>query len=57
MWKHSVTASYVGPGHDTRNDLFQNRRDHIWGKHAGTATLRDVCGYTVDTMSLGRRRH
>ncbi|MFI8281094.1 lamin tail domain-containing protein [Streptomyces sp. NPDC085929] len=48
---------HTGTGHDTRTDLFQNRRDYIWDNHADTATLRDDRGRTVDTESWGRRHH
>ncbi|WP_330262043.1 lamin tail domain-containing protein [Streptomyces sp. NBC_00539] len=48
---------HTGTGHDTRTDLFQNRRDYIWDNHGDTATLRDDRGRTVDTESWGRRHH
>ncbi|MCX5152132.1 lamin tail domain-containing protein [Streptomyces sp. NBC_00320] len=48
---------HTGTGHNTRSDLFQNRRDYIWDNRADTATLRDDRGRTVDTESWGRRHH
>ncbi|MFJ6484492.1 MULTISPECIES: lamin tail domain-containing protein [unclassified Streptomyces] len=46
---------HTGNGRDTRTDLFQDRRDYIWGNRGDTATLRDERGRTVDTESWGRR--
>ncbi|THA30679.1 lamin tail domain-containing protein [Streptomyces sp. A1547] len=48
---------HTGTGHNTRTDLFQNRRDYVWDNHSDTATLRDDRGRTVDTESWGRRHH
>ncbi|WP_327359922.1 lamin tail domain-containing protein [Streptomyces sp. NBC_01296] len=48
---------HTGTGHNTRTDLFQNRRDYVWDNRADTATLRDDRGRTVDTESWGRRHH
>ncbi|MFD4147679.1 lamin tail domain-containing protein [Streptomyces goshikiensis] len=48
---------HTGNGRDTRTDLFQDRRDYVWGNRADTATLRDDRGRTVDTESWGRRHH
>ncbi|MGW6691886.1 lamin tail domain-containing protein [Streptomyces sp. NPDC054961] len=45
----------TGAGRDTRTDLFQGKRDHIWDNRADTATLRDDRGRTVDTETWGRR--
>ncbi|MER5778459.1 lamin tail domain-containing protein [Streptomyces sp. NPDC002039] len=47
---------HTGFGRDTRNDLFQGKRDHVWDNRADTATLRDDRNRTVDTESWGRRR-
>ncbi|MCC0100619.1 lamin tail domain-containing protein [Streptomyces flavotricini] len=47
----------IHTGHHTRTDLFQNRRDYIWGNQGDTATLRDDRGRTVETESWGRRHH
>ncbi|MFD7931743.1 lamin tail domain-containing protein, partial [Streptomyces sp. NPDC059742] len=46
---------HTGNGRDTRTDLFQDRREYIWGNRADTATLRDDRGRTVDTETWGRR--
>ncbi|MFF4456848.1 lamin tail domain-containing protein [Streptomyces goshikiensis] len=48
---------HTGNGRDTRTDLFQDRREYVWGNRADTATLRDDRGRTVDTESWGRRHH
>ncbi|MFD5887227.1 lamin tail domain-containing protein [Streptomyces sp. NPDC060334] len=47
---------HTGSGRDTRTDLFQGKRDHVWDNRADTATLRDDRNRTVDTESWGRRR-
>ncbi|MFD4763898.1 lamin tail domain-containing protein [Streptomyces sp. NPDC058439] len=48
---------HTGTGHDTRTDLYQNRRAYMWNNRADTATLRDDHGRTVDTKSWGRGHH
>ncbi|MGW2119231.1 lamin tail domain-containing protein [Streptomyces zhihengii] len=48
---------HTGEGRDTRTDVYQDRRDHIWGNRADTAVLRDDRGRTVDTESWGGRHH
>ncbi|MER6521839.1 lamin tail domain-containing protein [Streptomyces sp. NPDC001553] len=47
---------HTGAGRDSRTDLFQGKRDHVWDNRADTATLRDDRNRTVDTESWGRRR-
>ncbi|MFE6085986.1 lamin tail domain-containing protein [Streptomyces virginiae] len=47
---------HTGNGHDTRTDLFQDRRNYVWDNGSDTATLRDDRGRTVDTETWGRRR-
>ncbi|MEU9417407.1 lamin tail domain-containing protein [Streptomyces sp. NPDC048272] len=47
---------HTGTGRDSRTDVFQGKREYIWGNRADTATLRDDRGRTVDTDSWGRRR-
>jgi hypothetical protein len=32
---------HTGEGRDTRADLYQDRRRHVWDNHADTATLRN----------------
>ncbi|MFF3061888.1 lamin tail domain-containing protein [Streptomyces sp. NPDC057909] len=41
-------------GRDTRTDLYQDRRNYVWGDRSDTATLRDDRGRTVDTETWGR---
>ncbi|WP_405999493.1 lamin tail domain-containing protein [Streptomyces sp. NBC_00829] len=48
---------HTGVGRDTRTDLYQDRRDYVWGNRTDTATLRDDHGRTVDTESWGRGHH
>ncbi|WP_328623822.1 lamin tail domain-containing protein [Streptomyces sp. NBC_00353] len=45
---------HTGIGRDTRTDLYQDRRNYVWGDRSDTATLRDDRGRTVDTESWGR---
>ncbi|MCX5077733.1 lamin tail domain-containing protein [Streptomyces sp. NBC_00424] len=47
---------HTGVGRDSRTDVFQGKREYIWGNRADTATLRDDRGRTVDTDTWGRRR-
>ncbi|MEU6164826.1 lamin tail domain-containing protein [Streptomyces tanashiensis] len=53
----STVRIHTGEGRDTRTDLFQDRRDHVWGNRSDTATLRDDHGRTVDTETWGRHHH
>ncbi|MCX5078655.1 lamin tail domain-containing protein [Streptomyces sp. NBC_00513] len=46
---------HTGTGRDSRTDVFQGKREYIWGNRGDTATLRDDRGRTVDTESWGRR--
>ncbi|MFD3622809.1 lamin tail domain-containing protein [Streptomyces sp. NPDC058676] len=48
---------HTGVGRDTRTDLFQDRRHHVWDNHAGTATLRNDRGRFIDDASWGNDRH
>ncbi|MFG2576358.1 lamin tail domain-containing protein [Streptomyces sp. NPDC048481] len=48
---------HTGRGRDTRDDLYQNRRDYVWDNDSGTATLRDGHGRLVDASSWGHARH
>ncbi len=43
-------------GRDTRNDLFQDRRNQIWDRR-DTATLRNERGRVVDTSTWNNDRH
>ncbi|WP_234390080.1 lamin tail domain-containing protein [Streptomyces sp. MMG1533] len=42
---------HTGEGRDTRTDLFQDRRDHVWDNYSGTATLRNDRGRFIDEAS------
>jgi hypothetical protein len=53
---HSTVRVHTGFGHDTRHDLFQDRRSHVWN-FRDTATLRDNRGHRVDDQSWGQRDH
>ncbi|MEW2085252.1 lamin tail domain-containing protein, partial [Streptomyces sp. NPDC005283] len=48
---------HTGFGRDTRTDLYQGRRDYVWGNRSDTATLRDARGRVIDTESWGRGHH
>ncbi|MFE5495293.1 lamin tail domain-containing protein [Streptomyces virginiae] len=52
----AIIRIHTGHGHDTRTDLFQDRRDYVWDNRSDAATLRDDRGRTVDTETWGRRR-
>ncbi|MFG2392228.1 lamin tail domain-containing protein [Streptomyces lavendulae] len=52
---HATIRIHTGTGHNSRTDLFQNRREYIWGNRADTATLRDDHNRVVDTETWGRR--
>ncbi|GHB51749.1 hypothetical protein GCM10010347_21950 [Streptomyces cirratus] len=51
---HSVKV-HTGQGHNTRSDVYQNRRQQIWDAR-DTATLRDDRGRVIDTESWGGRQ-
>ncbi|WP_028799756.1 lamin tail domain-containing protein [Streptomyces sp. 142MFCol3.1] len=49
---------HTGVGRDSARDVYQDRRDHVWDNHDGTATLRTDRGRFVDEASWGDyRRH
>ncbi|MGW1675052.1 lamin tail domain-containing protein [Streptomyces sp. NPDC002324] len=48
---------HTGEGHDTRTDLYQDRRASVWNNDRDTATLRNDHGRFVDDESWGRNRH
>jgi hypothetical protein len=53
----SSVRVHTGAGHDTRHDVYQGRRHHVWDSR-DTATLRDNRGHKVDSESWGRHhRH
>ncbi len=47
---------HTGYGHDTRRDLYQDRRVSVWDRH-DTATLRNDHHRFVDSVSWGGDRH
>ncbi|MBW8705944.1 hypothetical protein MBT84_40660 [Streptomyces sp. MBT84] len=48
---------HTGIGHDTRTDLYQDRRNYAWDNHIDTATLRNDRGRVIDSASWGYRNH
>ncbi|MFI9613267.1 lamin tail domain-containing protein [Streptomyces sp. NPDC052023] len=53
----STVRVHTGSGRDTRTDLFQDRRHHVWDNHRGEATLSNHRGREVDSASWGRGYH
>ncbi|MFF4862197.1 lamin tail domain-containing protein [Streptomyces sp. NPDC001231] len=53
---HATVRVHTGVGRDTRNDLFQDRRNQIWDRR-DTATLRNERGRVVDTSAWNNDRH
>ncbi len=56
---HATVRVHTGVGRDGARDVYQDRRDHVWDNHDGTATLRTDRGRFVDEASWsdGRRHH
>ncbi|GED86212.1 lamin tail domain-containing protein [Streptomyces sp. 6-11-2] len=52
---HATVRVHTGVGRDTRNDLFQDRRNQIWDRR-DTATLRNERGRVVDTSTWNNDR-
>ncbi|MFS4092454.1 lamin tail domain-containing protein [Streptomyces sp. AF1A] len=52
----SSVRVHTGVGHDTRTDLYQDRRRSVWDS-VDKATLRNEHGRIVDDASWGRRSH
>ncbi|WP_308431567.1 lamin tail domain-containing protein [Streptomyces lucensis] len=50
----STVRVHTGYGHDTRSDIYQDRRARVWDYDGDTATLRDDRGRFVDDASWGR---
>ncbi|QHA10132.1 lamin tail domain-containing protein [Streptomyces broussonetiae] len=48
---------HTGVGHDSRTDLYQDRRLRVWNHNSDTATLRDDRGRVMDAVSWGVRDH
>ncbi|MEU1149270.1 lamin tail domain-containing protein [Streptomyces sp. NPDC005863] len=53
----SSVKVHTGVGHDTRADLYQDRRHYVWDNHADKALLRNDHNRTVDAKSWGRGGH
>lgn len=51
----STVRVHTGVGHDTRRDVYQDRRRHVWDNRSDTATLRNDHRRVVDTESWGGR--
>ncbi|WP_411139378.1 hypothetical protein [Streptomyces sp. C10] len=47
----------TGIGHDTRRDVYQDRRGYVWDNTGDTAALRHDHRRVVDAESWGRRGH
>lgn len=47
---------HTGYGRDTRTDLYQDRRNHVWDHYGDTATLRNDHGRYIDAVSWGHDR-
>lgn len=45
---------HTGTGHDTRTDLYQDRRAYVWNNDSDIATLRNDRGRFIDDASWGR---
>ncbi|MEU2599064.1 lamin tail domain-containing protein [Streptomyces hirsutus] len=52
----STVKVHTGAGRDTRHDVYQDRRQHIWDNRSDRATLSNRRGSVVDTESWGRFR-
>ncbi|WP_331448387.1 lamin tail domain-containing protein [Streptomyces prasinus] len=52
----STVKVHTGFGRDTRHDVYQDRREHIWDNRSDRATLSNRRGAVVDTESWGRGR-
>ncbi|MFF4144928.1 lamin tail domain-containing protein [Streptomyces sp. NPDC001698] len=53
---HDTVRVHTGVGRDTRNDLFQDRRNQVWDRR-DTATLRNERGRVVDTAAWNNDRY
>ncbi|WNO73398.1 MULTISPECIES: lamin tail domain-containing protein [unclassified Streptomyces] len=50
----STVRVHTGIGHDTRTDVFQDRRNYVWD-NKDKAILKDRRGHVVDSKSWNRR--
>lgn len=48
---HATVRVHTGEGVDTRTDLFQDRRRHVWDNYADTAILRNGRARLVDEFT------
>ncbi|HET6860631.1 MAG TPA: lamin tail domain-containing protein [Streptomyces sp.] len=53
----SSVKVHTGIGHDSRHDVYQDRRDYVWDNRSDKATLRNDRGRVIDTESWGRGHH
>ncbi|MFI2415783.1 lamin tail domain-containing protein [Streptomyces sp. NPDC018947] len=51
----STVRVHTGRGHDTRTDVYQDRRTYVWNNNSETATLRNDRGRFIDSESWGHR--
>ncbi|MFD9000785.1 lamin tail domain-containing protein [Streptomyces sp. NPDC059582] len=49
----STVRIHTGKGHDTRTDLYQDRRNYVWDDRSDTATLRNDRNRFVDDYAWG----
>jgi hypothetical protein len=54
---HDTVRVHTGYGHDSRKDLYQDRRTPVWDRHGDTATLRNDHHRFVDSLRWGGSRH
>jgi hypothetical protein len=53
----STVRVHTGEGHDTRSDLFQDRRNYVWDNRSDTTTLRNDHSRFIDDAFWGHHRH
>ncbi|MFE0514958.1 lamin tail domain-containing protein [Streptomyces sp. NPDC058964] len=53
---HATVRVHTGFGQDSRSDLYQDRRSHVWDREGDTATLRNDHGRFIDAASWGDSR-
>ncbi|MFG2691700.1 lamin tail domain-containing protein [Streptomyces sp. NPDC048405] len=53
----ATVCVHTGQGHDTRTDVYQDRRNYVWDNSSDTATLRNDHRRFVDSESWGHHRH
>ncbi len=50
----STVRVHTGQGRDTRTDIYQDRRNHVWDNRSDTATLRNDHDRLIDDEPWGR---